>query len=539
MYAGYFGLTENPFSITPDPRYLFLSTRHAEALAHLLYGITESGGFIQLTGEVGTGKTTLTRSLLDQLPDDVDVAVILNPRLSLQEFVRTICQELHVDCGADASLKTMIDSLNEHLLAAHSRGRRTVLIIDEAQNLSREILEQVRMLTNLETPKHKLLQIILIGQPELRDTLARQDLRQLAQRITGRYHLEPLTQQELSEYIQHRLDIAGAGGQIFTAAATKAVFRITRGIPRLVNIICDRALLGAYVEEQRQVAPDIVKRAATEVLGDGTDNKPNWPAYLIGAIASFTFAGIALWFALAQTDAPVTAAVPQQNPAVENVSEPTAAVVTEAAAPSLDQLLLAGQVNGGTDTAFQTLFAAWGESYEPVNSANACEFAGNAGLRCVYQRGTWNNLRQIDRPAIVTLTDSQGIEHHAVVTRLQDAAVELNFDGDTHSFPIYELDPLWYGEFLVFWRSPSFVTGSLQQGMRGEDVVWLREQLALAENETPPVPASDYFDDALAEQVRRFQQINRLRVDGIAGEQTLMRISVMNDTADAPRLTGD
>ncbi len=267
MYAGYFGLSENPFSITPDPRFLFLSARHAEALAHLLFGITESGGFIQLTGEVGTGKTTLTRSLLEQLPTDVDVALILNPGLTIQEFMRTICQELGIDHANGASMKDMIDSLNQHLLRAHDNGRRTALIIDEAQNLSTELLEQIRLLTNLETPKQKLLQIILIGQPELRETLSRIDLRQLAQRITARYHLEPLNPTEISDYIRHRLRIAGAGGDIFTPAATKTVFRLTHGVPRLVNVICDRALLGAYSTEQRQVQPEIVRRAAKEVLG--------------------------------------------------------------------------------------------------------------------------------------------------------------------------------------------------------------------------------------------------------------------------------
>src|SRR5262245_32101691 len=223
MYTSYFGLSEKPFAITPDPRYLFMSERHAEALAHLLYGITDAGGFIQLTGEVGTGKTTVVRSLLERMPRHADVAVILNPQLNPTQFVLTICEELGIfvaDQDAD-SIKSLIDLLNHRLLEAHSRGRRVVVIVDEAQNLSTETLEQVRLLTNLETASQKLLQVILIGQPELRVVLARQDLRQLAQRVTGRYHLNPLSRSETAAYVNHRMRVAGSSTQVFTPAALR------------------------------------------------------------------------------------------------------------------------------------------------------------------------------------------------------------------------------------------------------------------------------------------------------------------------------
>jgi len=248
MYTSFFGLNEKPFSITPDPRYLFMSERHGEALAHLVYGVTESGGFIQLTGEVGTGKTTLVRTLLlNRMPDNADVAVVMNPQLSVLEFLATICEELHIDVPHNrGSIKAQTDALNRHLLRAHAAGRRTILVVDEAQNLTPAVLEQVRLLTNLETAKQKLLQIILIGQPELRDLLARNDLRQLAQRITGRYHLEPLTSEETAHYIEHRLKVAGALGEVFDGSAKKETFRLSQGVPRLINVICDRALLGAY-----------------------------------------------------------------------------------------------------------------------------------------------------------------------------------------------------------------------------------------------------------------------------------------------------
>ena len=268
MYTSFFGLNEKPFTITPDPRYLFMSERHGEGLAHLVYGVTESGGFIQLTGEVGTGKTTLVRTLLGQIPAEVDIALILNPQLSAVEFLTTICEELGIDLPKQRySAKALVDALNRHLLEAHSQGRRTILLVDEAQNLSDSVLEQVRLLTNLETARQKLLQIILIAQPELRDKLAREHLRQLAQRVTGRYHLEPLSSEETFRYIDHRMRVAGALTEVFEPAAKREVYRLSGGVPRVVNVICDRSLLGAYSREMRTIDKRIVRKAASEVSG--------------------------------------------------------------------------------------------------------------------------------------------------------------------------------------------------------------------------------------------------------------------------------
>ncbi|MCX7035261.1 MAG: AAA family ATPase [Proteobacteria bacterium] len=269
MYLPFFGLAEKPFSITPDPRYLFLSGRHAEALAHLVYGIDEAGGFIQLTGEVGTGKTTIIRSLLARQHDKASIALILNPRMAAAEFMLTLCEELGIGVpdSAENSVKELIDILNRYLLKAHAEGRRVVLVVDEAQTLAPELLEQVRLLTNLETETQKLLQIILIGQPELRDMLARNDLRQLAQRITGRYHLDPLSRDEAVAYIKHRLRVAGATTDLFSNGALRELFRVSGGVPRLLNIIADRALLGAYSEDRHLVNAALVRRAAGEVSG--------------------------------------------------------------------------------------------------------------------------------------------------------------------------------------------------------------------------------------------------------------------------------
>src|SRR3990172_2497595 len=254
MYTRYFGLHENPFALPPDPRYLYLASRYQEALAHLTYGITQGGGFVQLTGEVGTGKTMMIRALLDRLPEDVNVALVLYPFLSVQEFVLAICDDLRIPRSQDGtSLKGAIDTLNRFLLDNHAQGRRTVLVIDEAHKLSHEVLEQVRLLTNLETTKEKLLQILLVGQPELTSLLAQRDLRQLAQRITARYKLTPLQSRETAEYVVRRLKVAGAENPIFTRAALNTVHRRAGGIPRLINTLCDRALLGAYAHGKNRV----------------------------------------------------------------------------------------------------------------------------------------------------------------------------------------------------------------------------------------------------------------------------------------------
>ena len=288
MYTDFFGLTEKPFAITPDPRYLFMSERHGEALAHLVYGVTESGGFIQLTGEVGTGKTTLVRTLLGKVPEKADVALILNPQLTAIEFLQTICEELSIPVPpSSGSTKALVDALNEHLLAAHAKGRRTILLVDEAQNLAAEVLEEVRLLTNLETAKQKLLQIILIGQPELRELLARNDLRQLAQRVTGRYHLQPLTHDESDQYINHRLRVAGALVEIFDSAARREVYRLSGGVPRLINVICDRALLGAYSRGVRTVDNKLVREATSEVSGEKIQTRAlRWLYPIIGVTAA-------------------------------------------------------------------------------------------------------------------------------------------------------------------------------------------------------------------------------------------------------------
>ncbi|MGH8280332.1 MAG: AAA family ATPase [Gammaproteobacteria bacterium] len=528
MYASYFGLAEDPFAITPDPRYLFLSGRHNEALAHLLYGVTASGGFIQLTGEVGTGKTTLIRALLDKLPEHVDVALLINPRVNLQEFLRVICHELHVACDPQQSAQELIDTLNVHLLEAHARGRRVVLIIDEAQALSREVLEQVRLLTNLETSRQKLLQIILVGQPELRELLARQDLRQLAQRITGRYHLEPLSAKDTRAYIGHRLSVAGALAPIFTASGLRSVWRITRGVPRLVNILCDRALLGAYTRELRQVDGGLVRRAAREVFA--LPGRPAWGLLWLGAAAVVLLSTVTV---LAATGRLSVGAGRRIATVPVPVSKPL--VPLRASVGATPQAWLANPAHpSDTDMALHTLFAMWGAHYAAGGTGSGCLEAQQQGLRCLYRSGSWDNLRGFDRPAVITLTGEDGISHQVVVAKLTRGQVTLQAGPAEQSFPVAMLDSLWNGNYLLLWRPSASATVPLKPGMVGTGVVWLRTQLATLQHTTDS--GSSTYDASLVAAVKRFQAAQQLAVDGVAGEETLIYLNTALNTPGTPTL---
>lgn len=541
MYTSFFGLIEKPFAITPDPRYLYLSERHAEALAHLLYGINEAGGFIQLTGEVGTGKTTVVRTLLSRVPQHADVAVILNPRVTATEFLLTICEELGIglDEADRGSAKEMVDALNRKLLAAHAEGRRVIVIVDEAQNLSAEVLEQVRLLTNLETATHKLLQIILIGQEELRELLDRTDLRQLAQRITGRYHLNPLSRHETQEYVRHRLRVAGASGDIFTPAALREVFRLSCGIPRVINVCCDRALLGAYTRETRQVTPALVRRAASEVYGRRF--APVWlgwvaAAIVLAGIAVTVYAGIMVW----RYPPPAFRTMAKAPPAGAHMAAPAAAAVPRAAvkaaaaqapqpppmkAVPLDELLAANAANTSDAGAFRRLLSLWGTAMG--DDHDPCGQAQKAGLACLDQRGSWAQVRALNRPAILTLNDDRGQRYRVVLSALDDSFATLDLGEHNVRVPLDELSRDWFGEFTVVWKPKTPRTRLLSLGMRGDEVRWLRRSLNALHGAASDPESDDIYDQELAIAVQNFQREHRLTVDGIAGLQT----QVVLDTA--------
>jgi general secretion pathway protein A len=534
VYTEFFGLNEKPFSISPDPRYLYLSRRHADALAHLIYGISESGGFIQLTGEVGTGKTTLIRSLLEQLPDKAETALILNPQLSTKEFLESICDELRIPLPQDKSTKGFIDSLNVQLLRANAQDRRIVLIVDEAQTLSLELLEQVRLLTNLETAKKKLLQIILIGQPELRAILDRPDMRQVAQRITGRYHLEPLSAEDTVVYVKHRMKVAGAHADVFTPSAIRQIFKVSGGIPRLINIVADRALLAAYTQERSKIDGRLVRQAAAEVFGKRTARRW-WPwAAAATGIAAFALTTATQYDArdtdlrLAAADLPPRA-TELALPATD--SAPTDSVARIAAGADLDRLTQAPlrrletlMAEGGfpTDGASATreLFRRWNATYDP-NRGTICAQAESQRLQCLYlSRGSLGELRRLNLPAILTLTDASGGEHQVLLSGLAYGEAVLSA-GDRHErIDVAELTHYWYGTNLLLWKPMLLDTDNLAQGVRGEGVRWLRD--SLQQILATSIPADDplYFDDALATQVREFQRVHRLTVDGVVGAQT-------------------
>ena len=542
MYTSFFGLNEKPFSITPDPRYLFLSERHGEALAHLVYGVTESGGFIQLTGEVGTGKTTLVRSLLlNKMPENADVAVVLNPQLSVIEFLATICEELHIEVPHNkGSVKALTDALNRHLLSAHAEGRRTILVVDEAQNLTPAVLEQVRLLTNLETAKQKLLQIILIGQEELRDLLARNDLRQLAQRITARYHLEPLSRDETSSYIEHRLKVAGALGEVFDAGAKKEIYRLSQGVPRVINVICDRALLGAYAQESRRANPRLIRQAAAEVHGE-FERSP-WvrrAAIAAGIIGVAVIAASIL--SITQRELQVQPISVAQEPEVETPPEPQAVEAVPQqepeTGPTLDEQLQMASELTGTNYALAALFEAWGLEYH-TGGRDGCAQASDSGLTCLYQRGSWTGLRQMDRPAILALVDSGGNKHEVVLTGITGDNAELSLGGVHVTHAITDITDAWFGEFMLLWRPPTGIAVSLGPGSQGDDVAWLRNSLAAIDGRYASADSqSQIFDGELEQLVMQFQRDHRLVVDGLAGQQTQIIINSLLAVVGTPRLS--
>jgi general secretion pathway protein A len=541
MYLSFFGLNEKPFAITPDPRYLYLSERHAEALAHLLYGINEAGGFVQLTGEVGTGKTTIVRSLLAQTPKNAEIALILNPKMTAPEFLLTICEELGIGVPDSAlgSLKDLVDILSEYLLRAHAGGSRVVLVVDEAQNLSPEVLEQVRLLTNLETNTQKLLQIILIGQPELRELLSRNELRQLAQRITGRYHLNPLSHDETAAYVRHRLRVAGATTDVFAPQALNSVFSLSQGVPRVINVICDRSLLGAYSLDRHRVTPSLVRAAAAEVFGRRFT--PDWLPWAATAAIALVLSAVtfAVWKAQ-----PFHARVLPAASASAAAREDGATAVPVALArgpraapkpPQLAQLLTQSLTETDTDSAFGKLFGLWGAKYQP-SSTDPCTQAAALGLACIAERGSFGQLRVYNHPAILLLHDGAGATHQVVLTALDDEQARIDLGGG-QAVSLGDLSHYWLGDFVMLWRPASSPVKALSSGMRGAQVRWLRESLQRVRGVQSDAAVSDVFDAELANEVREFQRLHRLAVDGIAGVQTQIALAGAVAGSDAPLLS--
>jgi len=550
MYQAFFGLEAEPFSISPDPRFLYMSERHREALAHLLYGVQGGGGFVLLTGEIGAGKTTLCRWFMEQVPERCQLAYVFNPVLSVLELLQTVCDEFHIEVKArnpDGSLtvKDHVDALNQFLLAAHAQDRVCLLIIDEAQNLSMQVLEQLRLLTNLETNQRKLLQIMLIGQPELRGMLAQPQLEQLSQRVIARYHLEALTEAETRSYLRQRLRVAGAHGpHLFSSSAVQRLHALAGGVPRRINLIADRALLGAFSKGKRVVNGSIVEQAAAEVLGP--ERAPLLPkaavpqpgssatTRLVWAAGLGALGGGALIAALAGAWQAGRNSVPPAQPAVATVAAlPKAAsappvlaalpppVAKPASAPeppssNLDtataQRLAALPRN--ESTALTELASAWGVF---ASQEEPCAVALRAQVRCFRGKGQLSLLRKLGRPAVLTLVDGSGRPVYAPLMSLKGDIAQIQVGGELQSWPWPVLEGLWRGDFTTLWRTPPGYQHNRPIAETDETGRWVAAQLAQRPDAQPAQP--------LRVQVRALQAAVGLPTSGRAGPMTLMQLN--------------
>lgn len=570
MYYDFFGFREPPFSIAPDPRYLYLSERHKEALAHLMYGVQGQGGFIVITGEVGTGKTTVSRCFIENVPDHVDIALILNPRLSARELLSSICDELEIAHPVGSSIKELVGLINDDLLRAHAAGRHKVLMIDEAQNLSAEVLEQLRLLTNLETAEKKLLQIVLLGQPELQDILELPELRQLNQRVTARYHLDALGREEIAAYLRYRLGVAGLRGEIFTEGAVRALFRASHGVPRLINLISDRALLGAYAEGEHQITASHIRTAAREVNGKRGrrgSGAVSGKSHLLLVAASIVMAVIMTAWALdrlpgsglmtpdataAGDEGEVLSGEIRRVELAEPSRQPTIAesgLPEDSPALSADQDKLQAEdslpvFDYSANTlalpdAFRELFGVWGRKYSASDYPVACRYAEEQGLRCMENRGSRRSLEYLNRPAILQLRNGESGSRYAVLSGLDGNRATLEFPDGEQAVSFSSLEPYWYGDFTVLWAVPSHI----RQAPENSDAENVSEQIWMSsrmmelasryagsreeENRVNRMPTE--------EQVRWYQGRKGLTVDGIAGAMTIIQMN--NDLdADGPRL---
>ncbi|ODU09475.1 MAG: hypothetical protein ABS84_08680 [Rubrivivax sp. SCN 71-131] len=524
MYAAFFGLQQEAFSIAPDPRFLHLSEGHREALAHLLYGLQGGGGFVLLTGGVGTGKTTVCRCFLEQVPAGCRVAYVYNPMLTPLELLQTVCEEFGIEVGGAAgappptSTKACIDALNRFLLDAHGRAEQCLLVVDEAQGLAPELLELLRLLTNLETAERKLLQIVLIGQPELRALLGRPDLEQLAQRIVARVHLEPLCAAQTADYVRHRLAVAGLQGPLpFDDRALQAIHRRSGGVPRRINLLCQRALLGAYGRGLHRVEATTVRQAAREVF-DAQAGALRRRPLLVASIVALALAGAgAAWWvwpeaggAAAPTAANAPAAEGAASTAAGAASGPTTVRVLasgEAPAPLADE--------GAASAALAT---AWG--LQGQGEHDPCRRARTHGLACWEGSVDLGLLRRLDRPLLLVLQGGDLVLLRALGA---DIAVVEGAEG-AQQLPLASLESHWSGKVLAWWRPPP-----------GDEREWILARLLALQGPETAVGARAPQDEALRRRVFAFQLGQGLPLDGLAGPLTLMQLNRASGVAE-PRL---
>jgi general secretion pathway protein A len=496
---------------------------------------------VLLTGEVGTGKTTICRSLLERIPENVDVAFILNPRMSVEDLLKTICEEFHIDVANEhPGIKTFVDALNARLLSAHAQGRSAILIVDEAQNLDASVLEQLRLLTNLETNTRKLLKIFLIGQPELQTMLARPEMRQVSQRVIARYHLSHLGLAEVSTYIEHRLHVSGASPLIFPESLVKQVYRASRGVPRLINLICDRALLGAYAKGQQQISKPILRQAAKEVLAANPHYRPR--KTVVTGIALLIASMLVLfvvyfsdikhsWFRGGVANSHSTIALVDATSAVPQ--EPESATATPAVLP-LSQLKWPENINSKDSEmlAFQSLSRLYGFNIDPQSREAPCRQVDNHSMHCFAGRGGLSDLFQLDQPVVMQLA-SEGKEYYATLTNLDHQAATLMVGGVPQRIALSELGNAWLGQYIVIWNSPPNFNGHMTLHYHGSAVTWLRQALEKVDGIRDN--GSNVFDAELTKRIRTFQVSDGIQPDGLVGPLTVIRLNLRNGKG-GPRL---
>lgn len=524
MYAAYFGLKQEPFSIAPDPRYLFMSERHREALAHLLYGLGGGGGFVLLSGEIGTGKTTVCRLFLEQIPANCNVAYIFNPKLTVTELLQSVCDEFHIAVPRKdllpPTVKDYLDPLNEFLLQEHAAGRNNVLIIDEAQNLSPEVLEQLRLLTNLETSERKLLQIVLIGQPELRHMLADPKLEQLAQRVIARFHLDAMTPAETAQYIQHRLEVAGLDRALpFERKALRRVHDVSRGVPRRINLLCDRALLGAFAKSRATVDRATVDKAALEVF-DRPAVAPSMRRRTAAVLGLGLVAGAGLFAAVSRLGEEPTAPVVGASSKAEPMSAPPSVQAVAALAPTPVAAIPAPKLLRDQDQAWRELAQAWKVE---AGEGEPCRALQKEQLHCFSKNLSLALIRELGRPGILTLDAQSGAPSYAVLTGLTRESATLRAGGSEQTVTVTALAERWQGDFATLWRAPPGYAGRIPEG-QGETVDWIATRLA-AQNGSAPPAGKAVLDARLRSQLRAFQLSQGLAGDGQPGPLTLMQLN--------------
>jgi len=535
MYLEHFGLLAAPFSIAPDPRYLYMSERHREALAHLLYGMESDGAFILLTGDVGTGKTTVSRCLLEQVPENINIALVLNPKLTAIELLQVICDELHIKrLTADVSVKSLVDDINHYLLAAHAMGKKTVVLIEEAQNLDLDVLEQLRLLTNLETNERKLLQVILLGQPEFLDVLDRPELSQLAQRITARFHLTPLSFNELEEYIGHRLAVAGCRRPLFAFGVLKQLYNYSGGVPRLINVICDRALLGVYVQGKYQIDKATLAQAAKEVLGENkaarvkSKNKLFKPKLIIVGALLVVLAGV-IYFAGYFQQNMKSDAQASYKPDVQAVEKSQAMIVNAQLNNSVKKDAYIEwpehdlRMRSNTQ-AYRSLFKRWQLEYQLVTNSTPCFYAKTQGLSCFQDQANIQELRKLNRPAVLKLYDDFEEPHYAALLELGAATAKIQLGEKLQTISLEQLELHWQGEFSLFWKTPADYEDLIRPWSTSKAVIWLSETMSKIDGGTQRM-ASNVYDRGLFERVKKFQVAQGLNDDGVVGAKTIILIN--------------